>query len=82
MEFSRFSERTEQTAPKGSAFLTESKAKLHEVFEANLERGGDFSTVERWAAALEADVWKLVEQLTKQSWRNGMNRGQERRRDR
>lgn len=80
MEFSGWGKRSDETAPKGSAFLTQSKEQLHEVFEANLARAGEYTTVEHWAAALEAAVWKLVEQLSKQSWRNGVNRGQERRR--
>jgi hypothetical protein len=80
MEFSRFGKRAEDAAPKGSSFLTETKDRLHEVFQSCLERGGDFPTVEKWAAALEADVWTLMEQVSKQSWHNGIARGQERRR--
>jgi hypothetical protein len=77
MDFPRHRERQERPA-KGESFLTAAKTQFHELFSHYLEIADEFSSIETYTAALEADAWKLCEQLSKQSWHNGIERGQDR----
>ena len=61
---------------EGQTFLTQAKARHAELFRNMLEHSEEYSSVETYTQAVEQAAWKLTELLTKDSWRNGIARGQ------
>ena len=80
MEITRERERHDQAKPsKGKSFLAESKARHHELFRDYVRLWNDFEGgIQEFCGALETDCWILIEEITKQSWRNGVIQGEKR----
>ena len=67
-------------ASEGAKFLGQAKEEHAAIFHTLLEKADTFSSVETYTDAIEAASWKLTEALAKESWRNGVARGQTRQR--
>jgi len=59
----------------GAKFMAQAKADHAAVFDSYIELQDEFDNVESYTRALQADAWKVTEQIAKQSWRNGIARG-------
>ncbi len=79
MEFPRKHEQQER-AGKGESFLATAKKRFSDIFTQFLDKAETFTSIETYTDALEKEAWQFCEQLAKQSWHNGVDRGQERRR--
>ena len=75
MEIARGQELKERPAKKVS-FLRQAQQKHQQLFRSYVRLQGEFRDLEDYTTALQADAWKLTEQVAKQSWRNGIARGQ------
>lgn len=64
------------TEKKSRNFLADAKAEHAELFQHYVSNAGDCDDIEQYTEALQADAWKLTERIAKQSWRNGIARGQ------
>ncbi len=73
-----FNGRTQANAklPKGKSFLASAKQKHQELFRDYVGRQGDFADLLEYTDALQAEAWKLTEEITKQSWKNGVVQGE------
>ena len=71
-------EDAKEQASEGKSFLTEAKARHRKVFTAFLKREEEWPSLEEYSNALEVEAWKVTEEIAKQSWRNGIARGQAR----
>ncbi len=78
MGFSFNRQETAKPETEGQKFLTQAKARHAEVFREMLQRCEEYPSVEAYTEAIEQASWKLTEVLTKESWRNGIARGQAR----
>ena len=78
MSFSLTKQEPNRPEYDGQKFLTQAKARHAELFRAMLQRCDQYSSVETYTEAIESASWKLTELLTKESWRNGIARGQAR----
>ena len=47
-----------------------------DLFGELVERADEFSSVETYTEALRQDAWQLAERLVKQSYKNGVMKGQ------
>jgi hypothetical protein len=66
----------------GSTFLAEARRELTKVYDSYAPLVDNaYETVEDFLSDLEADVWKIVERIAKESYRNGVRRGQAKRAD-
>ena len=61
----------------GPNFLAAAKEDLAHLFAAYAERE-DFDSFQAFMDSLQSDTWAVVEQFLKQSYRNGLGRGQSR----
>ncbi|HZP01186.1 MAG TPA: hypothetical protein VFD30_12910 [Terriglobia bacterium] len=62
----------------GTSFLAEAKAGHANLFRTFLLKAEDYPSVEEYTDALEAEAWTMTEAIAKQSWKNGVARGQAR----
>lgn len=79
MDFPRRREQTERAA-KGESFLATAKKRFSDIFTQFLDQSETYSSIETYTDALEKEAWQFCEQLAKQSWHNGVGRGQDGRR--
>lgn len=64
--------------PKGKSFLAKAKHQHQALFNDYMKLEEEFSGLSEFCDALQADAWKLSEQIAKQSWKNGVAQGQKR----
>jgi predicted nucleic acid-binding Zn-ribbon protein len=64
--------------PKGKSFLASAKHKHQALFRDYVGLQREFADLQEYTDALQADAWKLSEQIAKQSWKNGVAQGQKR----
>jgi hypothetical protein len=69
---------TKKPESDGQKFLTNAKERHAEIFQSFLAKADEFPSVDEYTDAIEKESWKFTELLTKESWRNGLARGQAR----
>ena len=67
-----------KTTTDGKAFLTEARDQFAELFGGYVDMEDEFDGLAEFTEALEAEAWKLCEEIVKRSYRNGVTRGQRR----
>ena len=70
-----------KTTTDGKTFLSEARQEFAALFQGYVEREDEedqFDSLAEFADALEAEAWKLCEEIVKRSYRNGVTRGQRR----
>ena len=80
MEFPKKHQRLGSLPAKGADFLASAKAEHVALFVGHIAKADDFVSVDEYTDALQAAAWKLTEKIAKTSWKNGMSRGESRRR--
>lgn len=65
--------------PKGKSFLAAAKSKHQDLFRDYIGLQGEFADLQEYTDAVQADAWKLTEEIAKASWRNGVVQGERRR---
>ena len=65
--------------PNGKSFLAEAKAEYDELFARFAANADEYDSVDEYTDAVAAQAWELTEGVVKQSYRNGVRKGQARR---
>jgi hypothetical protein len=79
MEFPIRRVKSERSASEGAQFLRRAKSEHEALIGKLLEKADTFSSVETYTDAIGQALWSFAESLAKESWRNGIARGQARR---
>lgn len=64
--------------PKGKSFLASAKRQHQGLFRDYVGLQREFADLQEYTDALQADAWKLTEEIAKQSWKNGVVQGEKR----
>jgi hypothetical protein len=67
------------TEADGTKFLDAVRAQYDELFARFVANAEEYSSVEEYTDALGAQAWEISETTLKQSYRNGVRKGQARR---
>lgn len=80
MDFPSKSKQQRPQRADGASFLKNAKAEHEALFVSHIGKADEFVSVDEYTDALQAAAWKLTEQIAKKSWKNGVARGEARRR--
>lgn len=78
MKFNSKKAENSQKPPKGGEFLAKAKQEFMVICYEAVELEDQFDDLDRFVAYLSEQLWTYTEKIAKQSWKNGVIRGESR----